>query len=287
MALAIDRREGAGIGVAVIGHVALFALVVWLTSKPKVDPLEIKPGPIEISITDAVGLKSEAPVINREAPAEKRAEMPGPVEPDTPPPAPQPDPQPIARPDPTPPKSAPAPAPKPQPKAAPKKAPTPPRPDSRTQAQTNAAQSKAQPKSAQPQIKPGGGRLTGILDGLTDQQSKGKATTPQAVQMGADVRSSVFGLIRRQVKPHWRAPTGADVNLLATIVEVRLNKDGSLAGQPRIVEQTGETESNRPQQELHKERALAAIRLAAPFKGLPEEYYDGWKAFRLSFDRRL
>jgi outer membrane biosynthesis protein TonB len=285
MAVAIDRREGAGIGVAVIGHVALFGVLsVGFLATP--NPVKLEATPIEISITDEVGLKSEAPVINREAPAEKLAEVPGPVEPDTPPPAPQPDPQPIARPDPTPPKSAPAPAPKPQPKAEPNKAPTPPRPDSRTQAQTNAAQSKAQPKSARQAVRPTG-RLTGITDGLTDQQSKGKATTPQAVQMGAEVRSSVFGLIRRQVKPHWRAPTGADVNLLATIVEVRLNRDGSLAGQPRVVQQTGQTDSNRPQQELHKERALAAIRLAAPFEGLPEEYYDGWKAFRLSFDRRL
>lgn len=285
MALAIDRREGAGIGVAVIGHVALFGVLsVGFLATP--NPVKLEATPIEISITDEVGLKSEAPVINREAPAEKLAEVPGPVEPDTPPPAPQPDPQPIARPDPTPPKSAPAPAPKPQPKAEPKKAPTPPRPDSRTQAQTNAAQSKAQPKSARQAVTPTG-RLTGITDGLTDQQSKGKATTPQAVQMGADVRSSVFGLIRRQVKDRWRSPTGADVNLLVTIVEVRLNRDGSLAAPPRIVDQKGLTASNRPQQELHKERALAAIRLAAPFKGLPEEYYDGWKAFNLSFDRRL
>lgn len=285
MAVAIDRRESAGIGVAVVGHVALFGVLsVGFLTTP--NPVKLEATPIEISITDEAGLKSEAPVINREAPAEKLAEVPGPVEPDTPPPAPQPDPQPIARPDPTPPKAAPAPAPKAQTKAEPKKAPTPPRPDSSTQAQTNAAQSKAQPKSARQAVRPTG-RLTGITDGLTDQQSKGKATTPQAVQMGADVRSSVFGLIRRQVKPHWRAPTGADVNLLATIVEVRLNRDGSLAGQPRVVQQTGQTDSNRPQQELHKERALAAIRLAAPFNGLPEEYYDGWKAFRLSFDRRL
>jgi outer membrane biosynthesis protein TonB len=271
MAVAIDRREGIGIGVAVIGHAALFALLS-LAIMPKVDPLDIKPVPIEVSLTDEAGLVSEAPVIEKEAPAERLAEVPAPPEPDSPPPVPETQPEPVRKPDPTPPKAAPAPAPKPQPKAEAKK--------------SNPAPAKAQPKNERKNATPTG-RLTGIVDGLTDQASKGKATTPQAAQMGPEVRSSIFGLIRRQVKPHWRAPTGADVNLLATIVEVRLNKDGSLAGQPRIVDQTGETESNRPQQELHKERALAAIRLAAPFKGLPEEYYDGWKAFRLSFDRRL
>ncbi len=271
MAMAIDRREGVGVAVAIVAHAALFALLS-LSIFPSADPLKIKPVPIEVSLTDEAGLVSEAPLIEKEAPAERLAEVPAPPEPDSPPPVPETQPEPVAKPDPTPPKAAPAPAPKPQPKAEAKK--------------SNPAQAKAQPKTERKNATPTG-RLTGIVDGLTDQASKGKATTPQAAQMGPEVRSSIFGLIRRQVKPHWRAPTGADVNLLATIVEVRLNKDGSLAAPPRIVDQTGETESNRPQQELHKERALAAIRLAAPFEGLPEEYYDGWKAFRLSFDRRL
>lgn len=284
MALAIDRREGAGIGVAVIGHVALFGVLsVGFLATP--NPVKLEATPIEISITDEVGLKSEAPVINREAPAEKLAEVPGPVEPDTPPPAPQPDPQPIARPDPTPPKSAPAPAPKPQPKAEPKKAPTPPRPDSRTQAQTNAAQSKAQPKSARQAVTPTG-RLTGITDGLTDQQSKGKATTPQASQIGAAVKSALGAEIIRQLRPHWRSPTGADVELLRTRVEIRLNPDGTLAAPPRVLSQDGVTASNRPQADLHKERAIAAVKLAAPFR-LPAEYYEAWKRITPTFDRRL
>jgi len=276
MALAIDRREGAGIGVAVIGHVALFGVLsVGFLATP--NPVKLEATPIEISITDEVGLKSEAPVINREAPAEKLAEVPGPVEPDTPPPAPQPDPQPIARPDPTPPKSAPAPAPKPQPKAEPKKAPTPPRPDSRTQAQTNAAQSKAQPKSARQPVTQTG-RLTGLLDGLTDQQSKGKATTPQASQIGDAAKSALAAEVIRQIKPFWKPPSGADSDKLRTRVIVRLNERGAIVGTPQV-QQTGVTPSNRVQAELHRERAIRAVELAAPFK-LPPEYYEAWKVIR-------
>lgn len=271
MAVAIDRREGAGIGVAVIGHVALFGLLsVGFLATP--NPLKLESTPIEVSLTDEVGLVSEAPVIETEAPAERLAEVPAPPEPNSPPPVPETQPEPVAKPDPTPPKAAPAPAPKPQPRAEAKK--------------SNPAPAKAQPKTDRQAVRPTG-RLTGITDGLTDQPSKGKATTPPAAQMGPAVRSSIFGLIRRQVKDHWKSPTGADVSLLVTNVEVRLNRDGSLAAAPRIVGQSGQTASNRPQQELHKERAVAAIRLAAPFEGLPEEYYDGWKAFVLSFDRRL
>ena len=66
-----------------------------------------------------------------------------------------------------------------------------------------------------------------------------------------------------------------------------LNADGSLAGRPRVVSQTGITDSNRPQAALHAERAVRAVQLAAPFD-LPEEFYDRWRRIReWRFDRRL
>lgn len=301
MSFALDRREGAGLGVAVLGHAVLFGLLsVGFLATP--NPLKLEPTPIEISLTDEVSLRSEAPAIQKEAPAEKLAEEPGPVEPDTPPPAPQPDPQPVARPDPTPPKPVPAPDPKPQPKPVPKAQPkkTPPAPAKaapkpkaqpkaaapQPKAQPNtASQSKATQSSATKAARPTG-RLTGIVDGLTDQPSKGKATTPPAAEIGNAVKSALAAEVIRQLRPHWKSPTGADVELLRTRVEIRLNRDGSLAAPPRIVGQTGVTESNRPQAELHKERAISAARLAAPFR-LPPEYYEAWKLITPTFDRRL
>jgi outer membrane biosynthesis protein TonB len=301
MALALDRRESTGLGLAVLGHIALFGLLsVGFLATP--NPIKLEPTPIEISLTDEVGLKSEAPVIQKEAPAERLADTPGPVEPDTPPPAPEPDPQPVARPDPTPPKAAPAPEPRPQPKPVPKAQPkkarppaaaepktkarpkaAPSRPDA--QAKTDASQSKAPAKSATRPVRQTG-RLTGLLDGLTDQPSKGKATTPPASAIGSEVKSALAAEVIRQLRPHWRAPTGADVELLRTQVEIRLNRDGTLASAPRIVGQTGVNASNRVQADLHKERALNAVKLAAPFR-LPAEYYDAWKLITPTFDRRL
>ncbi|UUY00215.1 hypothetical protein [Sphingomonas sp. J315] len=169
MAVAIDRREGAAIGVAVIGHVALFGLLsVGFLATP--NPLKLESTPIEVSLTDEAGLVSEAPVIEKEAPAERLAEVPGPPELDSPPPVPVTQPEPVTKPDPTPPKAAPAPAPRPQPKAEAKK--------------SNPAPAKALPKTERSAVKPTG-RLTGITDGLTDQQSKGKATTPPGRADGA------------------------------------------------------------------------------------------------------
>lgn len=314
MAVAIDRRDGAAIGVAILGHAVLFGLLsVGFLATP--NPLKLEPTPIEISLTDEVGLKSEAPQIQQEAPAERLAEEPGPVEPDTPPPpAPQPDPQPVARPEPTPPKPAPAPEPRPQPKPVPKAQPQPKppapkaEPKAKPQPKPAPAQPKAQAKPASPAkaaptpakttgqskaapsttskaVRPTG-RLTGIVDGLTDQPSKGKATTPPAAAIGAQVKSALAAEVIRQLRPHWKAPTGADVELLRTQVEIRLNRDGTLAAPPRVVGQTGVTDSNRPQADLHRERAISAAKLAAPFK-LPPEYYDAWKLITPTFDRRL
>ncbi|WP_423601666.1 cell envelope biogenesis protein TolA [Sphingomonas sp. MS122] len=272
MALALDRREGTGIGLAVLGHVILFGLLtVGFLATP--NPEKLQPTPIEISLTDEAGLVSEAPEINREAPAERLAETPALPEPVTPPPVERPEPEPVVRPDPTPPKAEPRPSPrKPEPqKAEPKKA--------------SAAPPKAQPQPTRREVRPTG-RLSGIVDGLTDQPSKGKAKTPQASQIGAAVKSSLAAEVIRQLRPHWRSPTGADVELLRTTVEIRLNRDGSLASPPRVINQTGVNASNRAQADLHKERALNAARLAAPFN-LPEEYYDAWKILRPNFDRNL
>ena len=72
-----------------------------------------------------------------------------------------------------------------------------------------------------------------------------------------------------------------------TVLSFELNPDGSLKGRPRVVSQSGVTDSNRPQQELHAERAIRAVQLAAPFD-LPDEFYDKWKRVSaLRFDRRL
>jgi hypothetical protein len=88
------------------------------------------------------------------------------------------------------------------------------------------------------------------------------------------------------LKPHWKSPTGADVELLRTTIAVRLNRDGTISGSPELVSQAGVNASNRAQARLHVDQATKAVRLAAPFK-LPAEYYEAWREIRPTFDRRL
>lgn len=263
----ISRAEASGLSLAVIGHLALFGLLsVGFLATP--NPLSLRPTPIEVSITDEVGLESTAPVVSSEAPAARLGEVEGPIE--TPAPAEAiPEPEPVVRPEPSPPRVS------PNASAEPRR-----RPDRAAVAPTTPRQQPQRDLRAT-------GRLDGIVAGLSDRPSTSTSTKPPAAAIGPAVQASLDAEIRRQLKRYWRAPTGADVEKLRTIIELRLNRDGSLAAEPRFVDQTGETASNRPQAKLHIERAIAAIKQAAPFKNLPEEYYDYWKRSGPAFDRRL
>lgn len=247
----MDRAEAAGLGVATAGHVALLTILSLGLANAVRPP--IVSNPIEVSFVDEIGLESTSPTRSQEAPAPKLAEIEGPVEPDV---------------------AAPAePVPQPQPKVAP---PTPikaapPKPVSR-------------PAPEKPATRPTG-RLSGLLNGLSDSPSKSKSTTPPAKVAGAAVQASLGAEVRRQLKPHWKSPTGADVELLRTQVTATLSPAGTVVSIDNITT-TGQTDSNRSQVKLHQEQAVRAIKLAAPFK-LPAEYYDAWKQIRPTFDRRL
>ncbi len=129
------------------------------------------------------------------------------------------------------------------------------------------------------------GRLSGLLAGISDRETESRSTARPAKVASAAVQASLGAEIRRQLKPHWKAPTGADVELLRTQVTVTLAPNGAVAS-IGDVRTSGETPSNRSQVKLHQEQAVRAVRLAAPFK-LPSDFYDAWKVIRPTFDRRL
>jgi len=133
----------------------------------------------------------------------------------------------------------------------------------------------------------GGSRLG---DDFLEGASAGERTTSRgtpAATFGPAEQASLQQAINRELRPHWSAPQGVDAEKLVTVLAWELNADGSLAGRPRLVSQSGITDSNRPQAALHAERAIRAVQLAAPFD-LPDEFYDKWKRVSsLRFDRRL
>jgi outer membrane biosynthesis protein TonB len=253
--------------------------------------------PMEVAFVDEVALESMAPNPAHEAPAPKLAEVEGPVEPEAPPP-PAPEPMPVPQPpapappappiqrtppkaQPVTPKPAPRPAPVPKPAPAKTKA-APAKPAPAKTASAAAASARTNPSStARPT-----GRLKGILSGISDSDSPSRATAPPAKAVGPAVQASLAAEVRRQLKPHWKAPTGADVEQLRTELSIRLARDGTVTDVD-VLRTSGQTASNRPQVKLHQEQAVRAVRLASPFR-LPAEYYDAWKLLSpIGFDKRL
>lgn len=305
----MERAEKIGLGVATAGHVLLFGLLsVGFLATP--NPLKLNSPPMDVSLVDEIDLKSMAPQVSTQPPPPSVAPEEGPTEDAAPAPAPEPTPAPAPKPErtpaPPPPKPAPskkdvpkaAPKPKPAPdKPAQKPKPTPPKPKPAAAAPAPPPQkAKAPPKASAPARASGQGKadkpkgsLLGkdFLKGIdTESDAPRKPAPPPAAAMGPAQKSALDAEIRRQVKPYWKAPTGADVEQLRTFVDVQLGRDGAIQGSPQIFDTTGVTPSNRAQVKLHQELAMRAIRLAAPFK-LPADLYDGWKSLRISFDKRL
>jgi outer membrane biosynthesis protein TonB len=288
MALRADltREEFVGLGVAVVLHVGLAAVLMLRNDTPALLPT---PERIEVSLATDVSLESTAPDPSAEpaaAVAPVLTDIPTPEEAAEPPPVPEPaaepPPRPTARPTPRPSPSArptPRPSPSAQPTARPTQRPTAtPTPRPTTSARPTATPTPAPTRSA------GGSRIG--ADFLGGQSaSEGNSGSPAAT-FGATEQAALSSAITRQLRPHWTAPSGVDVEQLVTVISWELNEDGSLRGTPRMICQTGINDSNRPQAGLHAERAIRAVQLAAPFN-LPDQFYSRWRRLQWTFDRRL
>ncbi len=262
--------EKVGLAAAVILHGALVAVLLMQAVRSEVS---VFPERMTVSLTTEVGLEAAAP----DPVSESRASIAPTLAPE-PAPAPEPArPEPAARP-------APVPPPKPAARTATNQ-PAPSRDRSRPD-RTPPKQAAATPPKAVP--KSGGGSRIGddFLEG------KGSSTTTQetrapAAKFGSAERAALASAITRQLRPNWSAPSGLDAELLVSTVSWELNPDGTLKGTPRCrTAASSINESNRPQANLHCERAIRAVQRAAPFN-LPDQFYDRWKALEWQFDRRL
>ncbi|MDE2596476.1 MAG: hypothetical protein KGL44_06320 [Sphingomonadales bacterium] len=307
---AIRSDEAVALAAALAAHAGLVALLVWHPPGPADVP---PPERMTVTLSEDVGLTSTSPQPSAQAapdeapqrgepPAEMASAEPAPPQPQPEPPRPEVrKPEPVRkveppRPQVLPPRPVPKAAPPPRPVPAPRVQPSPlPRPAPAKTVSKAAPAAPPRPavaapaRAATPPRAPAGGSRIGtdFLSGVRGAQASGPARTPPAATIGPAVRSALSGAISRQLKPKWVAPQGADAEKLVTILTWSLNRDGSLAGSPRVVRQDGITDANRAQAGRHAEQAIRAVQLAAPFD-LPEEYYDAWKRVaEFRFDRKL
>ncbi|RDC60651.1 hypothetical protein HME9302_01866 [Alteripontixanthobacter maritimus] len=267
----LRSEEAIALGIAFALHLGLAAV---LLTRPEALPKQPEPERIVVSLATEVGLASTAP----EPVPESRA----PAAPDM---SPQPIPAPVTQSMEAPPQPVierPVPQPKPRTRNAPTKRAEPPKPKP-------AAKPKPQRRAAaKPAAKPptASRKFDDAFAGA-GQSATSTETRAPAATFGAAEQAQLSSAINRALKPHWRAPQGVDADRLVTVLSWRMNPDGSLAGTPRVVSQSGINDSNRPQAALHAEQAIRAVQLAAPFN-LPDEFYDKWKRINdWRFDRRL
>lgn len=305
----MDRAEKIGLGIATGGHVLLFAaLSASLLRTP--EPLRLKNNPLDVTLVDEVALQSAAPRIAVEPPPSAQAPEKGPAEEARPAPAPAPAPVP-----PPPPKAAPKPQPAPKPlpkpkpvekaKPLPKAAAPADKPAPRKPSETRPATPAKSVKTVTP-VAPSASKLSTKATPKAASGS-GTAQTSRASRLGPDFLKGIAAetparpspkpaaegapaekmsaiqvarlneAISQQIYPHLRLPSGADVEMLVASLDVKLAKDGSVIGRPAVLSVTGQTDSNRPQVNLYKERAVQAVLAASPFRNLPPEYHEQWR----------
>lgn len=261
---ALTREETVGLALAALGHVALVWVLV--TARPPA-PLP-PPERVSVTLSDEMGAVSTAPNPQSDPVADKGPDLgePAPV------------PEPVAVPEPAPQaKASAAPPPRPAPAASQKPAPK--------QAPAKAAQPKAVTAKVNPPAKAGASSFDQLFaKGIPGGSAKGKDQTPAASQASAQQIASWSSSINARVRGPWNScpVSGLDVGKLRAAVRFTLDRSGQVDAIADF-DVTGVTPSNQPQVKPFKDCAVRAIRLAAPFVGLPAEFYDQWKNRRLNF----
>ena len=320
----MERSEKVGLGVAVAGHVALFALLS-LGFVTATRPPEIKQQPIDVSLVPDVAVEAQAPrTVEPPAPsvapeqgapedaappepqeAEPEPEpRPAPPQPKPARPKPAPEPKPVERPKPQP-KPAPAPKPQVKPKPAPVAKPAPAKPAPAAPAKTAAtkpARPAASAKSAKPvptkgagssatatATRPRGSRLgNDFLKGLSADPSPAKGEAPRAAKVGVQQLANIGAAIKRQVQPcaNQQVNPGPGSERIQVAINLKLNRDGSLAARPRVTEHVGVDDENQRYVARVDDLAIATFTGCSPLTGLPEDLYDapgGWRSFTLRY----
>lgn len=276
--MTLDRTEANGFGVAFVGHAALAAALYFLIN-PRPDAGRAPPPPsIEVSFVEETGIVSSGETT--EAAAASFAPEAGAPEEAAPA---EPEPAPVSEPVATP---APSPAPTPSPAPAQRRALPAPAPAQ----QRAVAQPKENRQTATGRGQANRGAALGpdLLKGIGNDPD----STSQRVQgavMSAEALAGIVEAIKRQVLPCARrnrspGPGASDIRVR---INLRINRDGTLAGTPRALSTSGVNSENARYEDRVKELAINAFIACSPLRGLPDELYrtpsGGWNNINLNY----
>ncbi len=256
---ALTREEGLGLALAALGHAALVWVLVTAKPPEALPPVER----ISVTLSEELGAVSTSPDPTANPAPDTGPELGEPAPAPEPVPAPQPQ------------SSA---VPPPRPASAAK---TPPKPPQQAQkASTKWPFAPPQQATKTPTKTPPGKPGASVLDpnygkGITG--GTGMAKTPPAVATGQQ-KSSWSSSIGGKVAARLRGcgVSGLDIERLYFDVTFTLTSEGKIQSIGSAVP-GGITPANRTQVAPMKACVIKAIQLAAPFAGLPVEYYNDWK----------
>jgi len=98
------------------------------------------------------------------------------------------------------------------------------------------------------------------------------------------IAAGIAAAIRAQVTPCFTPPVGgAAAGKITALLHIAISRDGSIAGRPGLVSQTGVTGANAAYAQAFAEAAMRAVLRCAPLK-LPAAQYDQWAQVEINFD---
>ncbi|MEZ5894380.1 MAG: hypothetical protein R3C58_14710 [Parvularculaceae bacterium] len=109
----------------------------------------------------------------------------------------------------------------------------------------------------------------------------------QQVGAGDRLTASDEAKMLAAIQECWNAAAiiGApDPEKLIVSIDFELNRDGSLASQPRVANELQISLSGNQFWRVAQREALNAVVKCAPYDFLPQERYETWKEFRFNFD---
>lgn len=217
------------------------------------------------------------------------AAAPEPVEEPEPEPEPA-DPEPEPEPEPPAPEPEPEPAPEPEPE--PEPAPTPVEPEPEPEPEPVKPEPKPEPKKEELDL--------AALSQLINKEREREAQTSQnpstptveaeqaraAVGAGDRLTASDKAKMQAAIARCWN--TGAIIGApepekLVVILEIDLNRDGSLRGSPRVANALQINLSGNRFWKVAEQTAVRAVVTCAPYDFLPPDRYEDWKEFTLNF----
>lgn len=142
--------------------------------------------------------------------------------------------------------------------------------------------------------------ISGMIDrsresGRERQEGQRADRNQRGVGLGTEERTSVEAriatIVRSELQTCWRTVADMpDPERLVVVVTFRLNRDGSLNGQPRVTSPGNYTFD--PQMNEAVNRALRAVRTCDPIDRLPQDpivgqHYDIWRDQIVTFGLRI